>query len=119
VLPFNSAKARRARNKYTGYSADAIDAVSKIQGHRERLPVIKRGRRRWPQIFFPGIMIDPGTNISTHGREQRIAYEQFIGSSTNFQHAVGKVASLGGKTQVLGKVTFSMPVGESVATFTS
>jgi hypothetical protein len=70
-------------------------------------------------MFFPGIMIDPGTNISTHGREQRIAYEQFIESPTNFQPAVGKVASLGGKTQVLSKVTFSMPAGESVATFTS
>jgi hypothetical protein len=119
VLPFDSAKARRARNKYAGYSADAIDAVNKIQEHRERLPVIKRGRRRWSQTFFPGIMNDPGTNISTHGREQRIAYEQFIGSPTNFQPAVGKVASLGGKTQALGKVTFSMPVGESVATFMS
>jgi hypothetical protein len=105
--------------KYKGYSSVEIDAVNKSMESTSRLPSPRLDQPRWPNSLFAGIMIDPGTNVSTHGRAQRLAYEAHVFRKMPYYPAVGKVSSMVGSSTVLGKVNLSIPIGDTFGSFIS
>jgi hypothetical protein len=78
VLPWYDKRAAAARKTFRDNSAKDIDAVNKVAETRLRLPPPRLGQRRWPSSKFAGIMIIPGTNVSTHGKDHRIAFEAHV-----------------------------------------
>jgi hypothetical protein len=119
VLPLDNKRGVASRTTFRDYSAMDIDAVNKVSETQPRLPPPHRGQRRWPSSTFAGTAIDPGTNVSTHGKDQKIAFEAHIARKFLFFPALGHVASMAGRSSVLGKIKFSFPVVESAGTFLS
>jgi hypothetical protein len=119
----STSRQRKTRGRWTKkfkvYSSVEIDTVNKSMESTSRLPSPRLGQPRWPNSSFTGIMIDPGTNVSMHGRAQHLAYEAHVFRKMPDYPAVGKVSSMAGSSTVLRKVNLSIPIGDTFGSFIS